>query len=291
MGCFNTKGFISGLTIKSNDPVVCIICTYKKEFKLHNYYTVDQIKPYMLPVFGYYDDYGSIRDIESNASSRILQKVTGLNDDELLDFFRLVSSTRESDSDILDTLKHAYLEEDDSTDKIRLFLNKGVQRNPSLTMVMEHKEIYNNLIKSPEFDEAFNDLCNFNSKIYNKIGILPQIFMSPMIFEFFNDAELVQEFKNLGNKYSDYNIFNLDWYFFNWHGGLEFYNRNLGYDFWGEPGFSKELSELQTLDTSLLNLGVGYNGLSGCGSQSDYNPEIVDFYKKCISFYENNLSV
>lgn len=48
MGCFNKKGFLSGLTIEYGDDVVCFPCrvnTKDNKFSYCNYYTNTQLVP------------------------------------------------------------------------------------------------------------------------------------------------------------------------------------------------------------------------------------------------------
>lgn len=287
MGCFNSKGFISGLSIKYSDPIVCIIGNYNEKFQTEKFYTVDQVRPWMLPVFGEYDDYGSIENIEDNTASNVLRKVTRLEDENLEDFFKLIGEIRGSDRDLLDTLKRLDVDNDENEVKIHSFLEKYNKIDTNLVLLMEHKSIYEDLIKSPKHTRFFEEYCSLESEIYKVSNVVPPIFNYIPVIEFWNNEELVEKYQNLQKKYDR----NFSRYFFNWHRGLSFYNLLFDYNFWGEPGFAKELSELQAFDDSLLNLGLGYNTPFGFGSQEDKCGGIIDFYKKCISFFENNLSV
>lgn len=286
MGCFNSKGFISGLSIKYNDPVVCIIGEFNRKFQANKYYSVDQIRPWMLPIFGEYDDYGCIEDIEPTVASNILEKVTGLEDDELDDFFKLITEIRGSDKDLFDALKRSPIE-DESEVKIHKFLERYNKIGTNLTLLIEHKDIYEDLVKSPNHTKFFSEFCDFNSKIYKIAKHVPRIFGYTSVIDFWNNEELINEYDRLQKTYEC----NFDMYFFNWHSGLGFYNTLTDYNFWGEPGFAEELSRLQAFDIKLLELGLGYNTPFGCGSQSDTGEDIIEFYKRCISFYENKLSV
>lgn len=68
MGCYNTTGFVSGLNVRCSDPIVAIPCVIEGSGKYNpnNYYTTSQLRPISLPLFGKYDDYGSIEDIEAS---------------------------------------------------------------------------------------------------------------------------------------------------------------------------------------------------------------------------------
>ena len=62
MGCFNKVGFYSNLPIKCGDDIVYFICaTFGK--LTDNTYCNDMIEPICLPIFGKYNDYGSIDTI------------------------------------------------------------------------------------------------------------------------------------------------------------------------------------------------------------------------------------
>ena len=76
MGCFNTTGFLSRLSIKYGDRVVAFICqTTDNTFVISRYYQDSNISPIFLPVFGEYDDYGSIENIDDTYSSRLLRQI------------------------------------------------------------------------------------------------------------------------------------------------------------------------------------------------------------------------
>lgn len=78
MGCYNTTGFVSGLNVRCSDPIVAIPCVIEGSGKYNpnNYYTTSQLRPISLPLFGKYDDYGSIEDIEDTPSGKLFYMTT-----------------------------------------------------------------------------------------------------------------------------------------------------------------------------------------------------------------------
>ena len=64
MGCFNTRGFLSNTTIICGDEIVAFVCKFdNKKSGRYFYNPFDAYTPIMLPVYGRYNDYGSIDNI------------------------------------------------------------------------------------------------------------------------------------------------------------------------------------------------------------------------------------
>ena len=92
MGCFNTIGFHSHLPITYGKDVVVFLgvyATYENrnvrrdfvEFAPGNDFT-----PIALPIFGKYDDYGSVCDIERDANIEAIEKFFGFDIDKIVGF-------------------------------------------------------------------------------------------------------------------------------------------------------------------------------------------------------------
>ena len=70
MGCFNTKGFLSGVDIEYKDKAFVLICTQyspqiewkelEDDYDSHDYNGGGTIYPISFPVFGEYNDYGQL---------------------------------------------------------------------------------------------------------------------------------------------------------------------------------------------------------------------------------------
>lgn len=64
---------IIGKTIDYNDLFVCA----PQPGKLLKIYATDDFKPFLPPIYGRYDDYGKIRDIEESVTTRLLETIYG----------------------------------------------------------------------------------------------------------------------------------------------------------------------------------------------------------------------
>lgn len=73
MGCFNTKGFFSGIDIEDQDKAFVLICTQSSNPIIwteletnpreHKYNGRGTLDPISFPIFGEYDDYGQLENI------------------------------------------------------------------------------------------------------------------------------------------------------------------------------------------------------------------------------------
>lgn len=105
MGCWNATCYISKLPIWYDEPVVMILVreTYEaKQRSPHTCYTTDKYVPFGYPVYGKYDDYGGVDDID--------------NEDEILEYLNTVTIcdsngeaveiTKENLRDVLNEFSH-----------------------------------------------------------------------------------------------------------------------------------------------------------------------------------------
>lgn len=78
MGCFNTTGFISQLPIRYGDKVVCFIAIStmgnNMSAPVGMYYPGSLVTPYFLPIYGEYNDYGYLENIEENQITQLICK-------------------------------------------------------------------------------------------------------------------------------------------------------------------------------------------------------------------------
>jgi hypothetical protein len=80
MGSFNKIGSISGLPISCGDETVLIFLRknkYNDNFLGGVCYSHDWFAPALLPIFGIYDDYGRIEDIERNSAVDYIEGIFG----------------------------------------------------------------------------------------------------------------------------------------------------------------------------------------------------------------------
>lgn len=77
MGSFNSTGFISKIPITYGDKVVCIIATVNKNIGRELYYPDSMLSPWTFPIYGEYDDYGSIENVRRDFHVELLEKIFG----------------------------------------------------------------------------------------------------------------------------------------------------------------------------------------------------------------------
>ena len=78
MGCFNTIGFHTQLPICAGDEVFGLIGVLRNKTKHDEFSPGTIFTPIMLPIFGEYDDYGTIEDIKSDENTKLLENITGV---------------------------------------------------------------------------------------------------------------------------------------------------------------------------------------------------------------------
>lgn len=77
MGSFNSTGFISKIPITYGDKVVCIIATVNKNIGRELFYPDSMLSPWTFPIYGEYDDYGSIENVRRDFHVELLEKIFG----------------------------------------------------------------------------------------------------------------------------------------------------------------------------------------------------------------------
>lgn len=155
MGCFNLKGFLSRVSIRCGDEVVFMIGLAKHTGTQH-FYTMGNIVPISLPVYGTYDDYGGIENVEDTPSKRWLEENIGKIED-------IVDAVRECMCEWMSSVK-ACMESDNKyhpMEKVRYvydnLLKHGVTENDNLCVLMEHREVYEKWVVD---SVPQNDWCN-----------------------------------------------------------------------------------------------------------------------------------
>lgn len=87
MGCFNKIGFYSHLPITCGDDIVYFICISKK-YKNHDTTPIAPfgiLEPICLPIFGQYDDYGSIDNIVRDNNVEYIEKCFNLTIEDIIE--------------------------------------------------------------------------------------------------------------------------------------------------------------------------------------------------------------
>ena len=91
MGCFNVMGFHTHLPVTYNDNIVLLLGVYP-EYENRNvrrdfvdFAPGNDFTPIALPIFGKYNDYGSIEDIERDANVESIEKYFGLEIEKIID--------------------------------------------------------------------------------------------------------------------------------------------------------------------------------------------------------------
>jgi hypothetical protein len=91
MGCFNVMGFHTHLPVTCEDDIVLLLGVYP-EYENRNvrrdfvdFAPGNDFTPIALPIFGKYNDYGSIEDIERDANVESIEKYFGLDIEKIID--------------------------------------------------------------------------------------------------------------------------------------------------------------------------------------------------------------
>lgn len=89
MGCFNIMGFHTHLPIEYGDEIVLLLGVYPKYKKgeirdFCRFAPGFEFTPIALPIFGKYNDYGTIEDIERDLNVEMIEKFFNMKIDELI---------------------------------------------------------------------------------------------------------------------------------------------------------------------------------------------------------------
>lgn len=134
MGYFNTTGFISQLPILGGNKVVCFIATTIKE--INGLYSPSAlVAPYFFPVYGDYNEYGYLENIQETFVTKILEKYSGVNNIEKL------------------------LEKISRGDETRLPKNVDYDEKykREFTLLFEHQDVYERITEAPTFLTKYKD--------------------------------------------------------------------------------------------------------------------------------------
>ena len=160
MGCFNMVGFYSNLPIKANDDIVYFICaSYSKLDDRNVLEPNDIIEPICLPIFGKYNEYGSIEDIVCDINVQAMEYTFNM---PMHEFVRIIEDN--SFVTINDCKNEDYKSILSKLLDSQYFRNK---ENISLCVTMEHKSVYDTMTTlfndkyTIELGEKLNEILDF----------------------------------------------------------------------------------------------------------------------------------
>lgn len=81
MGCWSVACGVSNIAITAGNK--CVLLPLRKNEGDYGYF---EYIPAMLPIFGEYDDYGGIENIEKNINTELIEKVTGVTIEDFCTF-------------------------------------------------------------------------------------------------------------------------------------------------------------------------------------------------------------
>lgn len=314
MGSFNSTGFVSGLRIRCNDPIVaipCVITSRSDKFNATCCYTTSQLTPVSLPFFGKYNDYGSIKDIEDTPSARAWKLFVCDNIEGCMTFFERANRYETTLDEIIGHNKEYY----DKTGEIEKGLRKILRGTDGICLVLEHRKVYEELIsnKDNKTKSFFEDVMSYQKSLDDK-GIVPLIsfyrnpFSSPLenIIFALSDNKLskiyddvyknnVRELEKIADKFSEKHgqYTTIKNFFCGWEIDFVAYRLFLTERekrLYMVDGIADALSDFSTFDNSISHLNIGYRVPScGCGGQDDNNADVIKFHSFLADFYENNL--
>ena len=142
MGCFNKIGFHSKLPIQRGDEIAYFICISNGRLDdITPCYFNDFIEPIYLPIFGTYNDYGSIENIEVDNSVEALEKSLGVSIEEIIETIEdnAFEPFNEEEDNLYQTILKRMLES--SPKYLRSY------KELSICVTMEHKSVYDTMCK------------------------------------------------------------------------------------------------------------------------------------------------
>lgn len=148
MGCFNTTGFISQLPILGGDKVVCFIALAPNYTGPNGLYSPSALAaPYFLPIYGYYNEYGYLEDVQETFVTDILVRYS-------------------KEKNIIELLKKINRDDDEKTVKLpksyRFVRPKTIG---TFTLLFEYEDVYNAITKKPTYlTECFNAMYELLDK-------------------------------------------------------------------------------------------------------------------------------
>lgn len=147
MGCFNKIGFHSKLPIRYGDEIVMFICISDGRIDDDTpCYFNDFLEPIYLPIFGTYNDYGSIENIVRNNAIEALENALGSDIGEIIETieenaFKPISTDKDKWC-LYDDILNKLLE---TVPSFRMYMTSEYEKNYGLCVTMEHKSVYDTM--------------------------------------------------------------------------------------------------------------------------------------------------
>ena len=177
MGCFNKVGFYSHLPIKSEDKIVYFICASYGIFDDITPISVNNfIEPISLPLFGRYNEYGSIYQIEYNHYTEALENALEMDITDIILMIEDCSFMTLKDIEKIkenEQLRHNMKGYEKLLERMfeRLsYFTKRKQDKISLCVTMEHRSVY-------------DTICNMHKHLVTEFKYDFQQVKFPKIFE------------------------------------------------------------------------------------------------------------
>ena len=86
MGCFNLQGFYSNLPITCGAKTVALLCVKSKKSDYEApIYATDYMEVIALPIFGEYNDYGTIENIVPSETTRLIEEKSGMKIEDFIE--------------------------------------------------------------------------------------------------------------------------------------------------------------------------------------------------------------
>lgn len=305
MGCYNTTGFVSGLNVRCSDPIVAIPCVIEGSGKYNpnNYYTTSQLRPISLPLFGKYDDYGSIENIEDTPSARAWKMSVC---DDIEGCMKIFERSNEFYTDLPSILKHERYNTNENFDSIKDGLTDILDTDNNICLIIEHRRVYEKLIenKTNRTKDFFDDVASFQKFLYKEnynsfpsfidspfdVFGLRNIMRHPNELDIDSFQKIDRESKRLKEKWNKSHGFRS--FYFNWGNGFDAYSKDgiNGKCIFNIDGIADAFSDFSTFNWEIMKLNVGYRRPScNCGGQEDFNDNIIKFYGFLSDFYNEDL--
>lgn len=178
MGCYNSSGFLSKLPICYGDRVVCFLGKINRNADVYGFcptYPFSVISPKCLPVYGEYDDYGSIENIDESPITKFLEDISGVSCEQLFD-----AVSRTGYRKIKYELEHwGYFKEDEVEKnkykedwEILLPLLKIYDIEDYPVILFEHEEIYNKFCEGEPTLGYYGEEKTRFENFYNNLEVL-----------------------------------------------------------------------------------------------------------------------
>ena len=177
MGSFNKVGFHSHLPICVGDDIVYFICaTYGKIYDNTPIDPTSFIEPISLPIFGKYNDYGSIDEIVQNHYTETIEKSLNMDIGKLIEviedcsFLTLNNLSEIKQKDKLNANMQIYEKLLNGMYEKLCYFTKQKCEDISLCVTMEHKSVY-------------DTICNLHKHLVTNYEYEFQKIDFPSIFE------------------------------------------------------------------------------------------------------------